>query len=109
MARPGRQTCASTRRSSPPAAACSRASTCCAGFILIQPGDEISRQLELLRHLDDADHVARYQEFEDWFKHTQDIPGAFYLWIVRHLFRDNALVARRARGRAAGRSTLGQI
>ncbi|HEY2436163.1 MAG TPA: hypothetical protein VGH93_03220, partial [Solirubrobacteraceae bacterium] len=30
---------------------------------------------------------------EDWFKHTQDIPGAFYLWIVRHLFRDNELVA----------------
>jgi poly(3-hydroxyalkanoate) synthetase len=62
------------------------------GFIAIQPGNEISRQLELLRHLDDPAHVARYAEFEDWFKHTQDIPGAFYLWIVRHLFRDNALI-----------------
>jgi poly(3-hydroxyalkanoate) synthetase len=64
-----------------------------AGFIFIQPGDEISRQLELLRHVHDQAHVERYQEFEDWFKHTQDIPGAFYLWIVEHLFRDNALVA----------------
>ncbi len=63
-----------------------------AGFIAIKPGDEISRQLELLAHLDDPGHVARYREFEDWFKHTQDIPGAFYLWIVRHLFRDNELV-----------------
>jgi poly(3-hydroxyalkanoate) synthetase len=63
-----------------------------AGFIMIQPGAEISRQFELLRNLDDARHVARYAEFEDWFKHTQDIPGAFYLWIVRNLFRDNALV-----------------
>jgi poly(3-hydroxyalkanoate) synthetase len=63
------------------------------GFIAIQPGNEISRQLELLQHLDDPAHVARYAEFEDWFKHTQDIPGAFYLWIVRHLFRDNALIA----------------
>jgi poly(3-hydroxybutyrate) depolymerase len=62
------------------------------GFIMIQPGDEISRQLELLLHLDDPGYVARYCEFEDWFKHTQDVPGAFYLWIVRHLFRDNALV-----------------
>ncbi len=62
------------------------------GFILIQPGDEISRQLELLLNLDDPAHVGRYREFEDWFKHTQDIPGAFYLWIVRHLFRDNELV-----------------
>ena len=64
-----------------------------AGFILIQPGAEISRQIELLLHLDDPAHVARYREFEDWFKHTQDVPGAFYLWIVRHLFRDNALIS----------------
>jgi poly(3-hydroxybutyrate) depolymerase len=62
------------------------------GFVLIQPGSEISRQLELLCHLDDPDYVARYREFEDWFKYTQDIPGGFYLWIVRHLFRDNALI-----------------
>ena len=62
------------------------------GFILIQPGAEVSRQLELLCNLGDADHVARYREFEDWFKHTQDIPGGFYLWIVRNLFRDNALL-----------------
>jgi poly(3-hydroxybutyrate) depolymerase len=63
------------------------------GFIMIQPGAEISRQLDLFRHLDDEAYVARYKEFENWFKHTQDIPGEFYLWIVRNLFRDNALVA----------------
>jgi poly(3-hydroxyalkanoate) synthetase len=63
------------------------------GFILIRPRDEITRQFELLQKLDDAAHVARYSEFEDWFKHTQDIPGAFYLWIVRHLFCNNELVA----------------
>ncbi len=62
------------------------------GFVSIQPADEISRQLDLLLNLDDPHHIGRYQEFEDWFKHTQDIPGAFYLWIVRHLFRDNELV-----------------
>jgi poly(3-hydroxyalkanoate) synthetase len=62
------------------------------GFISINPADEVARQLELLLSLDDGAHVARYREFEDWFKHTQDIPGAFYLWIVRHLFRDNELV-----------------
>ena len=63
------------------------------GFIMIQPGAEISRQIDLLLNLDDPAHVARYQEFEDWFKHTQDVPGQFYLWIVRHLFRDNALIS----------------
>jgi len=71
-----------------------------AGFVLINPGDEISRQAQLFVHLDDAQHVARYREFEDWFKHTQDIPGGLYLWIVRHLFRDNELIggALRVRG-----------
>jgi poly(3-hydroxybutyrate) depolymerase len=63
------------------------------GFIMIQPGAEISRQIDLLLNLDDPAHVARYREFEDWFKHTQAVPGAFYLWIVRHLFRDNSLIA----------------
>ncbi|MBV9605777.1 MAG: alpha/beta hydrolase [Solirubrobacterales bacterium] len=63
------------------------------GFIMIQPGAEISRQIDLLLNLDDPAHVARYREFEDWFKHTQDVPGAFYLWIVRNLFRDNALIS----------------
>jgi poly(3-hydroxyalkanoate) synthetase len=63
------------------------------GFVMIQPADEVSRQLELLVNLHDLAHVTRYREFEDWFKYTQDIPGAFYLWIVRHLFRDNALIA----------------
>ncbi len=63
------------------------------GFVLIQPASEISRQIELLLNLDDEHHVARYREFEDWFKWTQDIPGQFYLWIVRHLFRDNALIS----------------
>jgi poly(3-hydroxybutyrate) depolymerase len=62
------------------------------GFIMIQPGAEVSRQLELLGHLDDGAYVERYREFETWFKYTQDIPGAFYLWIVRRLFRDNALI-----------------
>jgi poly(3-hydroxyalkanoate) synthetase len=63
-----------------------------AGFILIKPDSEVARQAQLLANIHDPEHVARYREFEDWFKHTQDIPGAFYLWIVEHLFRDNELV-----------------
>jgi poly(3-hydroxyalkanoate) synthetase len=62
------------------------------GFIMIQPSTEISRQLELLCNLGNATHIARYREFEDWFKYTQDIPGSFFLWIVRNLFSDNAMI-----------------
>jgi poly(3-hydroxyalkanoate) synthetase len=64
-----------------------------AGFIAIQPENEIARQLQLLANIGDPAHVERYREFEDWFKHTQPIPGGFYLWIVEHLFRDNELIA----------------
>jgi poly(3-hydroxybutyrate) depolymerase len=63
------------------------------GFIGIKPEGELEKQLQLLVHIDKPDHVARYQAFENWFKHTQDLSGAFYLWIVEHLFRDNKLVA----------------
>jgi poly(3-hydroxybutyrate) depolymerase len=62
------------------------------GFILLKPEAEVEKTLQLFSHLDDEEHVARYREFEDWFKHIQDIPGAFYLWIIEHLFRDNKLV-----------------
>lgn len=62
------------------------------GFVMLKPEAELGKQLQLLTNLDD-EHVARYRVFEDWFKHTQDIPGAFYLWIIEHLFRDNKLIA----------------
>ena len=61
------------------------------GFVGIKPENELSKQLQLLANLDDPGHVERYRAFEDWYKHTQDISGALYLWIVEHLFRDNAL------------------
>ncbi len=64
-----------------------------ANFIAIQPQSEVSRQLQLLENIDDAGHVERYRVFEDWFKHTQDIPGAFYLWLVEHLFQRNELIS----------------
>jgi poly(3-hydroxyalkanoate) synthetase len=62
------------------------------GFIAIKPENEVAKHLQLLNRIRDEEHVARHRAFEDWFKHTQDIPGDFYLWIVERLFRDNALI-----------------
>jgi poly(3-hydroxybutyrate) depolymerase len=62
------------------------------GFIVIKPENELGKQMQLLAHVRDARHVERYRAFEDWFKHTQDIAGPFYLWLVEHLFRDNELI-----------------
>jgi poly(3-hydroxybutyrate) depolymerase len=63
-----------------------------AGFITIKPDSEVEKQVQLLAHINEEKHIERYRAFEDWFKHTQNVPGAFYLWIVEHLFRDNKLV-----------------
>ena len=64
-----------------------------AGFLAMQPANELDRQLQLLAHINESAHVSRYRTFETWFQHTQPIPGAFYLWIVEHLFQNNELVA----------------
>ena len=63
-----------------------------AGFIALQPDNELDRQLQLLAHIHEPAHVSRYRTFETWFQHTQPIPGAFYLWIVEHLFQNNELI-----------------
>jgi poly(3-hydroxybutyrate) depolymerase len=63
------------------------------GFKALQPGASRRRRLELLPTVRDPRAVERYRRFEDWFEHTQAIPGAFYLWIVEHLFLGNELVA----------------
>src|SRR5919201_5725032 len=63
------------------------------GFILIKPENEVSKHIQLLAHLHEPEFVERHRHFETWFKHVQDIPGAFYLWIVEHLFARNALVS----------------
>jgi poly(3-hydroxybutyrate) depolymerase len=63
-----------------------------AGFRMMKPDGEIDRQLQLLANITDDVHVRRYRQFETWFQHTQDVSGAFYLWIVEHLFRNNELI-----------------
>ena len=70
-----------------------------AGFIALAPEEEAKKHLDLLLELHDPEYVRRYSEFEDWFKYTQDIAGAFYLWIVDHLFTGNELVAGTLDGR----------
>jgi len=62
------------------------------GFQSLKPDQEIARQAQLLANVRDPQHVERYRAFETWFQYTQDIPGAFYLWIVEHLFANNELI-----------------
>lgn len=62
------------------------------GFKALRADQEVSRNVQLLANLHDEEHVERYRHFEDWFQWTQPLPGAFYLWIVEHLFSRNSLI-----------------
>lgn len=63
------------------------------GFIAMQPANELDRRLQLLAHINEPEHVDRFRMFDTWFMHSQPIAGAFYLWIVEHLFSNNELIA----------------
>jgi poly(3-hydroxyalkanoate) synthetase len=61
------------------------------GFKLLEPGAEVERLMGLLANIHDPDYVTRHVDFTNWFEWTQDLPGAFYLWIIEHLFIHNEL------------------
>jgi poly(3-hydroxybutyrate) depolymerase len=64
-----------------------------AGFKMMALAGEVARQMQLLLDLNNPPARARYREFAAWFEWTQDVPGAFYLWIVEHLFARNGLLS----------------
>ena len=85
-------TCPSSALSSPRATACSRASSWSAASSSSSPRTRSASSCSCWPTSATPRHVERYRAFEDWFKHTQDIAGPFYLWLVEHLFRDNELI-----------------
>lgn len=62
------------------------------GFKLLEPAGEAERLAGLWAHIADPKYVQRYIDFTNWFEGDQDLGGAFYLWIVEHLFQRNELV-----------------
>lgn len=65
------------------------------GFKLLEPAEEIKRLSALWANIADPNYVQRHIDFTNWFEWGQDVPGAFYLWIVEHLFINNELINRK--------------
>lgn len=63
------------------------------GFKMLEPTEEFNRLCQLWGSIRDPEYVERYDSFANWFEHGQDMPGAFYLWVVEHLFFKNQLIA----------------
>ncbi|MEB3022103.1 alpha/beta fold hydrolase [[Mycobacterium] crassicus] len=79
-----------------------------AGFKAMEPAGEFQRLTQLFGDAHEREQLAHYAKFADWFEHTQDLSGSFYLWVVKHIFARNEL----AKGtlRVAGETVdLGRI
>src|SRR5262249_11556629 len=52
----------------------------------------MNKYIELYDHIDDHDYVKRTENFERWYEYTINLPGRWYLQVVKELFKDNLFV-----------------
>lgn len=63
------------------------------GFKNMHSGKQyIEKYVELYKNVDDPEYVKKFEKFESWYEHTVDLPGKFYLQVVKELFKENKLV-----------------
>jgi poly(3-hydroxybutyrate) depolymerase len=62
------------------------------GFKSLHPETQFfDKYMELYEHIDDPEYVRRFENFERWYEYTIDLPGKFYLQVVKELFKENRL------------------
>ena len=64
------------------------------GFKNMQPEEHyLNKYQRLWKMLEEEDEegLERFVRFENWYEYTQDLPGQFYLEIVRDIFKNNGL------------------
>lgn len=80
-----------------------------AGWKSLNPQQQyLGKYLELYRHIEDRNYIARTDAFERWYETTLDLPGVYYLQAIEWLFKENRL----AKGEFVGlgrRLSLGDI
>lgn len=60
------------------------------GFKSMHPEEHyVDKYIELYEHIDDPDYVTRTENFERWYEYTLNLPGRWYLQVVRELFKEN--------------------
>lgn len=47
------------------------------------------KYVELYEHIDDPSYLKRFDTFERWFENTIDLPGKWYLQVIKELFKEN--------------------
>ena len=71
-----------------------RGATMLQGFKSMHPFEQyVGKYTHLYEHVDEPDFRERLERFSGWFEHPIDLPGRWYLQVVRELFRDNRFFA----------------
>jgi polyhydroxyalkanoate depolymerase len=58
----------------------------------------LGKYVTLYDHLEDRNFIRRTKKFESWYENPLDLPGTYYLQVIRMLFKENLF----ARGRFVG-------
>jgi poly(3-hydroxyalkanoate) synthetase len=63
------------------------------GFKMLNPVDRyFGEYADLFWNVNSEAYLKRYRKFRDWYEYTQNLPGAFYLQVVKDLFKENKLI-----------------
>jgi polyhydroxyalkanoate depolymerase len=60
------------------------------GFKSLHPAEQyFGKYAELYEHIEDPSYVKRFESFERWYEYTINLPGRWYLQVIRDLFKGN--------------------
>ncbi len=60
------------------------------GFKGMHPEEHLmNKYLSLYAHIDDPKYLERTETFERWYENTVDLPGRWYLQVIKELFKEN--------------------
>lgn len=62
------------------------------GFKNMHPKKQyFDKFMELYEHIDDPGYLKRFEDFERWYEYTMNLPGKWYLQVIKELFKENRL------------------
>ncbi len=61
-----------------------------AGFKSLHPEKQyLDKYVMLYENIDNPSYVQKFDTFEKWYEHTIDLPGKWYLQVIKELFKKN--------------------
>jgi len=63
------------------------------GFKNMHPQEQyIDKYIDLYKHINDEEYVKRTERFSSWYESTINLPGRWYLQVIKELFKENKFV-----------------